>query len=81
LFAKVVASGGAYRTVRNLLRLLFLGDGAYYSGGVIVAFALCNEKGELERSGLIRERTAYRPIFDWVRQLRDAWRRQTRRIE
>ena len=72
LFAKVVASGGSYRTVRHLIRMLFFGDGAYYSGGVIVAYALSSDTGRI-KSGVMGERTAYRSVFDWVRAWRNFW--------
>ena len=74
LYAQVFSAGGSFRTVRHLLRLLFFGDGAQYSGGVIVGFALCDRGGVLRRSGTLSRRTPFRALYDWL----DAWIRALR---
>ena len=69
LFAKVLEAGGSYRTVKSLWRMLFSGDGAYYSGGAIVAFALCDHRGRWVRADVLRQSTPFRPIFSWFRRI------------
>jgi hypothetical protein len=56
IHAKVVSSGGHHRISRNLFRMLFLGDGLSFAGGVIVRWALLLESGAVEKGGLCVER-------------------------
>jgi hypothetical protein len=47
LNAAVVASGGHNRIIRNLFRMLFLGDGLSFAGGATVRWALLGSDGIL----------------------------------
>jgi hypothetical protein len=59
LFAQAVSAGGAFRISRNILRMLFWGDGLEHSGGCIVTFALFNDAGDLRAADTIGRRSAY----------------------
>jgi len=59
----------------GLCRFLFFGDGAYYSGGVIVGYSLCSSDGRPLRSGVASEKTPYRSVFDWRRGWKIWWRK------
>jgi hypothetical protein len=52
LHASVVSSGGHYRISRNLFRMLFLGDGLSFAGGVAVRWALIGEDGSIDEGGI-----------------------------
>jgi hypothetical protein len=53
LHIKVVSSGGHNRISRSLFRTLFAGDGLSFMGGVVARWALLNEKGEVEKGGIL----------------------------
>jgi hypothetical protein len=53
LYAAVESSGGSFRTSRNLLRTLFVGDGLSFTGGVIVSWALLDENGAILHAGIM----------------------------
>jgi len=59
LFAQAVSAGGAFRISRNILRMLFWGDGLEHSGGCIVTFALFNDVGDLRAADTIGTRSSY----------------------
>lgn len=59
LFAQVVSAGGAFRTVKNLLRTLFWGDGLTHSGGCVVAYGLFNDGGKLVAADTMGRRSEY----------------------
>ena len=79
LFARVFASGGSYRTVKHLFRLLFFGDGTYYSGGVVVGYSLCSASGKPLGSGVASNKTRYRSVYDWTQMWRGWWLSKWRR--
>lgn len=56
LHAKVVSSGGHHRVSRNLLRMIFLGDGLSFAGGAIARWALLENDGSVAKGGLFVER-------------------------
>lgn len=56
IHAKVVSAGGHYRISRSLFRMLFLGDGLSFAGGVIVRWALLLESGAVKKGGLCIKR-------------------------
>ena len=53
--AAVVSSGGHHRISRNLLRMLFFGDGLSFSGAAIVRWAVLDPDGSLRQGGIFTE--------------------------
>jgi hypothetical protein len=53
LFARVLAAGGTYRTIRSFLRSIFSGDGLRCTGGTVVGYALLTPTGKILESGTI----------------------------
>ncbi|HJQ99899.1 MAG TPA: hypothetical protein VJ826_16405 [Candidatus Polarisedimenticolaceae bacterium] len=50
--AAIVSSGGHHRISRNLLRMMFLGDGLSFSGGAVARWAVVGPGGSIEKAGI-----------------------------
>ena len=50
--AKIVASGGHQRIGRHLFRMLFLGDGISFTGGVVARWSTLSPRGEFCQGGI-----------------------------
>ncbi len=60
LHAAVVASGGTTRTIRNLWRTLWSGDGVSFSGGAVARWALLGPSGIFIKGGVETATVTYK---------------------
>jgi hypothetical protein len=60
LHAAIVASGGNTRTIRNLWRTLWSGDGVSFSGGAVARWALLDANGVFIKGGIEAANATYK---------------------